>query len=509
MADPVAWGMLDDVGEKVDGVNSNVQNIAVDVNNAMNNGLGELDIKGNQLVEHVKNETAAMKDAIESASSGNPPPNMQRISSASTDAGIDVTYTVNAVKGYGESNANPLSTKGVMVRYSDVSYPKTIHEGNLGFIDEDVVTVNQEGVLSGKQKTNKIVGLTNGKTYYITAFPFTHAHAYNDSLGTTNCTKCAWTGTKSTLSINVGTNSDLFSLGEYTITLTPLSGGAPIQKTKTGKGTVVFSDIEGAMYILSFGDVSKFDKPNNQTIELISGVPKVLNINYTVSGNLNKYKWSEIKQLLQTGQGGNLFSIGATKEITIPNVGQINMILSHIKGEKAYFTSKELLPECSFHRGHIPENGICYTRSDVKTYIEQTVYNSFEQDLKDSIVEREMGFVNAGYGDDKGESPVQTLNCKIWIPFLEDIGLTANHDYSTAHGDTPVKLSYYTNAERRKKRNLNGDFATYWTATLYLFYVFSQGVVYIDTQGSFGWTTPDDGQYGDDGTLNICFGFCI
>lgn len=76
MADPIAWGMIDEVGEKVDGVNSNVQSIVNNVNDAMNNGLDGLDIKGNQLVEHVKNETAAMKEAIEAATFGVPAPSL-------------------------------------------------------------------------------------------------------------------------------------------------------------------------------------------------------------------------------------------------------------------------------------------------------------------------------------------------------------------------------------------------------------------------------------------------
>lgn len=253
MADAVAWGMIDEVGEKVDGVNSNVQSIANNVNDAMNNGLDGLDIKGNQLVEHVKNETAAMKEAIEAATFGVPAPSLASMSVASVDAGINVTVTAtDATVESGNNKGVLAATKGVMVRYKEGGYPANKEDGTLAFIDEDLFNVDGSGNRVAKAKTHLVVGLTKDHTYYFSAFPYTPQGAYNERLGAGNVANIKWVGNLTTLTVNVSRNDAIFDLGQVTATLTSTEGDSAITQSRTGDGAIVFDGVKGGELHLVF-----------------------------------------------------------------------------------------------------------------------------------------------------------------------------------------------------------------------------------------------------------------
>lgn len=302
----------DTTDEKIDA-------IARDVNVELNQGVNNLDAKADKLVKDVKAETAEMRKIIESAEFGIPAPSLASMTAVSDEAGINVTVTAtDATVDYSSNKAVLATTKGVMVRYKDGSYPANKTDGELAFIDEDLFTVNTDGNRVAKAKTHLVVGLTKDHTYYFSAFPYTQQGAHNERLGTGNVAKMKYVGNLSTLTVNVSRDVEIFDLGEVTATLTPTAGGTPLVQKRTGDGAIVFADVKAGKYILSFSSVANHKTPSALSVTLQGGTPKTLQVNYTPAvGALNDCSWETISKIAQLGLGSKYFSIGDKKTTKI------------------------------------------------------------------------------------------------------------------------------------------------------------------------------------------------
>lgn len=302
----------DTTDEKIDA-------IARDVNAELNQGVKNLGTKADKLVKDVKAETAEMRKIIESAEFGIPAPSLASMTAVSDEAGINVTVTAtDATVDYSSNKAVLATTKGVMVRYKDGSYPANKTDGELAFIDEDLFTIDASGNRVAKVKTHLVVGLTKDHTYCFSAFPYTQQGAHNERLGAGNVAKCKWVGNLTTLTINVGRDVEIFDLGEVTATLTPTTSGTPLVQKRTGDGAIVFAGVKAGAYTLSFNTVANYSTPSNQTITLQGGIPKVLSVQYVlIKKSLQNYSWAEIDTISKTGKAREFFSIGDTIDTTI------------------------------------------------------------------------------------------------------------------------------------------------------------------------------------------------
>lgn len=273
----------------------------------------ELD-KGN---DRLDNSLAKFEDTVDSMPSGVPAPSLAAFSAVSTADGISVTMTANDSTVESNNAKNVLAvTKGVMVRYSDVRYPKNKEDGALAFVDEDLFDVNTSGTRVAKAKTHTVTGLTMNSTYYFSAFPYSTGLAYNEQLGTSNVIKRKWTGLTGTLTVNVTSNDSTIPLEEYTVSLKPTAGDA-ITKQQTGTGRVVFSDIDRGVYTLSFTYSGVFNKPADQQVTVVVGEATTVTAKFEVSSSFESASWEEISRISTAGLAEKKYSVGDTKDITV------------------------------------------------------------------------------------------------------------------------------------------------------------------------------------------------
>lgn len=281
-----------------------------------------------QLVENVQKQVDELRTIVENSPAGIPAPEMYSLSSQSTEDGIKLTYQCNTVYESGgitnTVDGSPVysMTKGVEFRYSESEYPQSRNDGIFALKDEDLFTVDENGAKTSKEKTYTIVGLSNGKTYFISAFPYSNYNVYNESCGSsyTNRTKCQWTGTKGTLTVNVTQDYDYKPLGEYTATMTPTAGGQAITKTQSGAATIVFSGLEAGEYTLSFSAPQYFTAPSSQSVTVVAGQSQTVDKMFEFTASLNDLSWSEIIQITRDGNASEIFAIGSTKDTTVGKI---------------------------------------------------------------------------------------------------------------------------------------------------------------------------------------------
>ena len=546
MADPITWGMINLVKKGVKGVQTTLDGVKNSVDTLPEDVQTKLDafeVTIDELKKNVEDSLADVQETVDNSPAGILPPSMQYIKCVSHDSGVNVTYKANlalstdgTIYDYIYNNNIASITKGVMVRYRTDTYPLDINDGKLAFIDEDIsefVTNKQigpgslaktYGVIQAKEKTQLVTGLTQNQYYYFTAFPFSSNNVYleaptrdmSNSTGI-NCIRVQWTGTKGTLTVNVTQDYDYKPLGEYTATMTPTAGGEAIVKTQSGAATVVFSGLEAGEYTLSFSAPQYFTAPQSQNVTVVAGQSQSKSIIFSLSAKLNDFTWTEIKKIKNDNNISNMFSVGDTKEITVFGSNKINMILSHIYGSYVYFTSKELLPELVYFdescTGAYDGEYACYIGSDIEKYVD-SAYNTLSEDLKNNILDRPMTFCSFLPGSNGGISK-KTKNCKLWIPFIGDLGLETEYDRSDpsvcSHSryDSYIKMDYYGGIKTRAIKTRQGVNSEYNLATLIIrneIASIAQVVMVhdeLDNNNLTGSFRPNYKKYG------VCVGFCI
>lgn len=301
--------------------------IARDVNLELNQGVNNLDAKSDKLVKDVKAETAEMRKIIESAEFGIPAPSLASMTAVSDEAGINITVTAtDATVDYSSDKAVLATTKGVMVRYKDGSYPANKTDGELAFIDEDLFTVDTNGNRVAKAKTHLVVGLTKNHTYCFSAFPYTQQGAHNERLGTGNVAKTRWAGNAATLTVNIAKDYDVFDLGEVTVTLHEDSTGETHTQKRTGVGNVVFSGIVAGTYTVSFaGANADCSNPESQSVVLLAGTPNNIDGIYKAKiGTLEQTSWATISKVSALGIADRFWSVGDKKSIGFKYIKKLN-----------------------------------------------------------------------------------------------------------------------------------------------------------------------------------------
>lgn len=492
MADPIAWGLEYLNGKKMDDVKQTVEGL--DVETPLENGLNDLKSTLETAISDMGEQVDEMQETVENAPVGAAPSPLQSISSASSEDGIDITFTPVVSNGYGNGNSLPVVTKGVMVRYSTESFPIDHNDGTHAFIDDDIVSYSDTGVRSAKQKSHKVVGLTNGQTYYFTAFPYSNYGVYNENMGTSQCTKCQFTGTKGTLTITVTQDYNYKTLGEITATLTPTAGGEAKTGNRTGAGDIVVAGLDAGEYTLSFSTHSYYTAPASKKITIIAGQPNTTSAQYKILKGLKSYTWNEISELTNAGKFEGLFSLGDTKTFQGTDGKTYTMELAATKQNYANSSGTQRNPLTLVSKYTYEETTrynskssypVPYNNSDLKTVVEN-IYSVFPQEIKSIIKPTFRKEVRNDTGSDSTWT-VDTYEREIWVPSATEMSGVTSIVYESAaftternNGHSKFPL-YSASSDRIKKRmdktSSSDDGCDYWTSTCYdnLFCVFISG----------------------------------
>lgn len=320
MADPAAWGMIDNVQEsigdispKIEEINTKMNTLAVDVRNEMDNATKAWTQSIDKAMQDLKTETSEMHTIVRNAPSGLPAADMEEIGHTCTPQGISLDYKVAPYRK-SENGETLATTAGVMVRFSTTDYPKSIAEGTLAFDDKDVIAVDSDGVKTGKKKNALVSGLSLGTTYYFGFFPYTTHAAHNESLGPKNSYKAEHTMEKGRLRVNLKTDFNYKPLGTVTVTITPASGRA---MTKSGSGSILFEGIPQGVCTVAYSAAGGFTKPKNQTVTIVGGALVVTTGTYVLEKNIANYSWDQIGDIAKDGNAKAFFNVGDTKELNL------------------------------------------------------------------------------------------------------------------------------------------------------------------------------------------------
>lgn len=475
--------------------------IARDVNVELNQGVNNLDAKADKLVKDVQAETAEMRKIIESAEFGIPAPSLASMTAVSDEAGINVTVTAtDATVDYSSDKAVLATTKGVMVRYKDGSYPANKEDGELAFIDDDLFTVDTNGSRVAKAKTHLVVGLTKDHTYCFSAFPYTQQGAHNERLGTGNVAKCNWVGNAATLTVNIAKDYDVFDLGEVTVTLRNNSTGETRTQKRTGVGNVVFSGIVAGTYTVSFaGANADCSNPDSQSIVLLAGTPNKIDGVYKAKiGTLGQTSWAKISKVSALGIADRFWSVGDTKDITV-NGETLTMEIVGFNhdnltgGGKAGITfgMKHLMKDSRRMNASNTNSG-GWTGSELHSWLTSTCYNGLPSELR-SVIRAVDKKTSAG----GGLTTINTNSMKIFLFSEKEVGLS---DYSVA-GEGENYARFTSNSVRTKKMsNGSGNVEWWWLRSPY-----SGNTSYFCAVDRNGEALHNNASISN----GVCFGFCV
>lgn len=261
-----------------------------------------------------------------------------KFTAESSEEGILLKYTATIMPSQSSDEMTTIGSVtpyGIMIRYATDGYPRTPKEGILAVDDTDLFdkkALTKGGTITyGKEKTLTVVGLTNGETYYFSAFPYSYSGTFNtnygknvngDNYANSQRVSCQWTGTKGTLTVNVTQDYNYKPLGEYTITLTPTSGGEAITKTHSGTGEVQIT-LDGGEYTMSATAPQYFKTPENKTVNVVGGQNQTESITFNLTISVQDLSWDEIKQVTNDGNAEKLFEVGSSKTIRMKYITKI------------------------------------------------------------------------------------------------------------------------------------------------------------------------------------------
>lgn len=499
MADPITWGLINIVKKGVKGVQTTLDGVKNSVDTLPEDVQTKLDafeVTIDELKKNVEDTLADVQETVENSPAGVFPPDLFSLSAQSTEEGIKLTYQASLVLYTDGAQENLDSstpsdkkvalsrTKAVMFRYSDIETPTDITEGNLAFVDYDLFIKNGLGHNATKQKTNTIVGLTQNKTYYISAFPISTNNVYNLNAGANgvNRTKCQWTGTKGTLTVNVTQDYDYKPLGEYTATMTPTAGGQAITKTQSGAATIVFSGLEAGEYTLSFSAPQYFTAPSSQSVTVTAGQSKALNAKYEISKSLSDYTWDELNEIGEDAK--NVFPVGGTKDFTTTDgMFTFKMRLVHFNGDYLSESTSAKKANMSFVSDNVvgpkafndEAKYIDYTISTLKDYVKTQIEDKLPDELSRNVKTVYKYF-------DRISGSGNWLGCKIWVPRVCELKDSVLNVGSTEKNRS-VKYSYYSSFDRLRKK-FNDDYVEYWTSSRVIVGYTTYDSFYIDSSGN-------------------------
>lgn len=502
MADPVAWGMIDDVQEgigdispKIEEINTKMNTLAVDVRNEMDNATKAWTQSIDKAMQDLKTETSEMHTIVRNAPSGLPAADMEEIGHTCTPQGISLDYKVAPYRK-SENGETLATTAGVMVRFSTTDYPKSIAEGTLAFDDKDVIAVDSDGVKTGKKKNALVSGLSLGTTYYFGFFPYTTHAAHNESLGPKNSYKAEHTMEKGRLRVNLKTDFNYKPLGTVTVTITPASGRA---MTKSGSGSILFEGIPQGVCTVAYSAAGGFTKPKNQTVTIVGGALVVTTGTYVLEKNIANYSWDQIGDIAKDGNAKAFFNVGDTKELNLG--GEILTMeivgFDHdnlVDGGKAPITwGMQHLMAAARQMNSSNTNVGSFAGSELYSWLGKEVMTLMPEDIKKHI---RPVIKKTSEGNNKANIIANQMS----IFLFSEIEVFGKTTYSYT-GEGTQYARFTTTSTRIKK--LNNDYGSaywWWLRSPRSGLTNSFCIVYSDGSANY---------YGASYSGGVCFGFCF
>lgn len=203
------------------------------------------------------------------------PNNMRKfVATPLSETSIGLQFLEPADSYYSEGGALAAVTKGVMIRMSTEGYPQRLNDGEL------VVDNTNLGMY---ENTNFVVnGLTEGVTYYFTAFPYSNIGVYNESLNAANKV----TGVPAAaeiVTVNIAI-TDESKFNSAVVTLRNITDGTAENKTVYEAGSVVFDAKDGKTFRVEVTSVDGYmlDKTQTENFVAAAGSTRTFTFTYTL-----------------------------------------------------------------------------------------------------------------------------------------------------------------------------------------------------------------------------------
>lgn len=174
---------------------------------------------------------------------------------------------------YSEGGAKANTVAGVVIRMGVDDYPTTPNDGSL-VVDNKVI---------GRYENENFVveNLTEGRTYYFSAFPYTSAGVYNVSAnGANRAVAIPLRGEVVNVVINI---NDMEEFTSCDVTLHNLTDGTDEKITVTKSGTYTFVAKSHETFKVSVSTVTKYsvDKTETEEFTAVPGNERSYTFNYT------------------------------------------------------------------------------------------------------------------------------------------------------------------------------------------------------------------------------------
>ena len=307
-----------------------------------------------------------------------------------------------------------------------------------------------------------------------------------------------------TITVNVSTEPANMPIGQYTVTLTPQSGGAETL-TKQGNGTqaVVFDNaIDGVTYTVSLSAINHYTANGNGTVAAVGGQNTSHNVHYAFNNiPLEQCSWSEIDAIGQAGAASSVFSVGDTKNISVSGETLTMEIygFNHddlTSGGKAPYTfgMKNLMASTRAMNSSNTNSGSFVGSAMYTGYLSTSFLTGLPSDLQ-SVIKTVNKKTGTGGGSSSG---TRTDAVKIFL--FAEIEVFGSITKSVSGEGS--RYSRFTNSSSRIKHLSNGSGSANWwwlrsptSGTSYSFC----GVV---SGGYANWSYASN-SYG------VCAGFCV
>lgn len=314
-------------------------------------------------------------------------------------------------------------------------------------------------------------GLTAGKTYKVRLSSTSDLQAPPDSEAITIVGGVNYDVTMTyalmygTITVNVTTQPAGMPIGQYTVTLTPNDSTGPLTQQGNNSQAVVFNNVKnGVVYTVGLSAINHYTANANGTVTAVGGQNTQHNAQYVFSGgSFSQLSWNEIRLIANAGAGEDYFNVGDEKTITAYGDSLVVQIygFNHddlTSGGKANITvgTKGVMDELQYMNGSNTNSG-GFGDSWMFDFLNETVYNSLDNDLKQAIKSVKKKYYSNGNRND-----LKTKDMKLFILCNNETGPT---DEGVSCPEEGNQYPIFTGLESKVKEDSSGTARDYWTRT--------------------------------------------
>lgn len=121
------------------------------------------------------------------------------------------------------------------------------------------------------------------------------------------------------VNVTVSTNPSGMSIRSYTISLVPTGGGSTLSKSRSGTGTVSFTNVPIGTYNVIGSNISHYSFSGG-SVSVTGGQTSSRSVVYGFNATLEQSSWNEIKSIAKLGVANRYYSVGDTKTTKVSDV---------------------------------------------------------------------------------------------------------------------------------------------------------------------------------------------